>query len=108
MNGFQQGQCMRKASLLLAKAVECRQRIGLDLDSDEFSNVALKYVLEQVQRMCAYASEARAELEKIQVARGVAIAQELARRRLEDPSYTPSINEAADNMNSFMEGFREG
>jgi hypothetical protein len=108
MKTMTESEYLQLASSSLAKAIECRQRIRMDLAGPEISNTTLKYALEQTCKLLAYVSQAREALERIQTARGVAIAQELARKRLADPAYTPSINEVADNPDAFLDGFREG
>jgi hypothetical protein len=75
---------------------------------DGLDQKCLDYSLVQLATAFAYLSAAREMMEKI-VAQGNAEKLEaMARARLADPAYTPSIEEALANPDSFMDGFREG
>jgi len=97
-----------KAFIALKKCADTCCRAHDPFDAWQWSESDIAYALEQIGKMLAYASEARQELERVEVARGVANASELARKRLADPAYTPSINEVADGPDAFLDGFREG
>ena len=94
--------------LTIAKIWDALRRTNDGLQVHPLNSGSLDYTLKQLAFVMAYASEIREALEKLQAKRGEAAVQELARRRLADKSYTPSINEVLDNPDGFLDGFREG
>jgi hypothetical protein len=99
------GHQLAKAELSKAEDAISRAKDGLDVDA--LGETSLRYTLDQIAKAMAWMSATRQILEAFQAQMGFAKAEELARRRLADPAYTPSINEILDNPDGFLEGFRE-
>jgi hypothetical protein len=68
---------------------------------------AFGYALDQLTAAMAFASAARQAMEEEQSRCNHESQLETARRRLCDPAYTPLVEEVFEDLDSFMEGFRE-
>ncbi len=99
---------VKKCRTQIVKTLDALRRASDGLGVEPLGTGSLAYTLQQFALVLAYVSEAREALENLQARRGEAAVEELARRRLADKTYTPSVNEVLYNPDGYMEGFREG
>jgi len=94
----------RKKSFL---ALDAFERARGSLEMENFSMGPIDYALKQIAMAMAWGSEVRHNLETVKANRDFAMAQELARKRLSDKTYTPAIDEVMEDPKGFIDGFRE-
>lgn len=107
MNGGEFLKLQHRYESLLRMSSDALQRSKDGLRYSAAGDFDGVYSSLQLARAFAWLSEARELLERNQAASCSAAALELEKQRVADPTYTPSLNEAADNVTKFVDGFRQ-
>lgn len=89
------------------RAEDAMRRACDGIDGDALSAVGIVYALKQLALAMGWASAARDKLERVVAYQGACLAEEMARSRIADQAYTPSVHEVLRNPSGFMDGFRE-